>query len=200
MRTLELKRHHHLLEFDYDSPDLPQAELLQKGLDRVPDSAPKFEKMLACFDVLISIAKRSQFTLDPEPELNLLYGQQPSLEGVYLRNVFRRFVAAGGPEREKGETGKGKMEKNPFPLMPIFPASAARSGQNPEAKVQNAERPPGEPERFLLLKTLFGVEQRTCAATSSIAASSSRPPRAARRLLRPQRRCRCLLDAPAIAE
>lgn len=32
--------------------------------------------------------------MDPEPELNLLYGQEPSLDGAYLRNVFRRFVAA----------------------------------------------------------------------------------------------------------
>ena len=50
--------------------------------------------MLSCFDVLISLAKQGEWRLDPEPELNLLYGQQPSLEGAYLRNVFRRFVAA----------------------------------------------------------------------------------------------------------
>src|SRR5215831_11424740 len=54
-----------LLEFDCEAPDLPQAELLQKGLDRAPDSPPKFEKMLSCFEVLISRVKQDQFRLDP---------------------------------------------------------------------------------------------------------------------------------------
>jgi hypothetical protein len=48
---------------------LPQAELVEKGLYRAPDFLPKFEKMLSCFDVLISAAKQGQFGLDPEPEL-----------------------------------------------------------------------------------------------------------------------------------
>jgi hypothetical protein len=105
MHGLEWERDRRVLEFDYDAPDLPQAELLQKGLDRVPDSAAKFEKMLACFDVLIDVAKQGQFALDPEPELNLLYGQEPSLDGAYLRNVFRRFVAAQRQQEEKSEAG-----------------------------------------------------------------------------------------------
>ena len=118
LRALQLERDHRLLEFDYDAPDLPQAELLQMGLDRVPACGPKFEKMLSCFDVLISIAKQGQFTLDPEPELNLLYGQEPSLEGVYLRNVFRRFVAAeknGDREPEGGDSGCGNRGSGATP-------------------------------------------------------------------------------------
>jgi hypothetical protein len=43
-RSLEVGRDRRQLEFDQDSPDLPQAELLQKGLCRAPDSPPKFEK------------------------------------------------------------------------------------------------------------------------------------------------------------
>ena len=58
MRGLELERAERQLEFDCEAPDLPQAELLAKGLDRVADSPAKFEKMLSCFDVLISVAKQ----------------------------------------------------------------------------------------------------------------------------------------------
>jgi hypothetical protein len=148
MRGLDLKRDHRLLEFDSDAPDLPQAELLHKGLDRVPDCPPKFEKMLACLDVLISIAKQSQFTLDPEPELNLLYGEEPSLEGAYLRNVFRRFVAAQGggvPDADSGTPEAHRQEAG----------TSSSQTSNPEPRIPNSEQ-----ERFLLLKTLFGAKQR----------------------------------------
>jgi len=145
MRRLELERARRQLEFDCEAPDLPQAELLSKGLDRVADSPPKFEKMLSCLDVLISVAKQGDFTLDPEPELNLLYGQEPSLEGAYLRNVFRRFVAAqsGDDNTVAQDTAS---EQDPIP--------------NPKWKTPNGEGPPGQQERFLLLKTLFGAKQR----------------------------------------
>jgi hypothetical protein len=180
MHGLERERDRRLLEFDYDAPDLPQAELLQKGLDRVPDSAAKFEKMLACFDVLIDVAKQGQFTLDPEPELNLLYGQEPSLDGAYLRNVFRRFVAAQRQQEKKSEAGvrgSGFGDREP---QQEGAASEGACGvqdpiQNPKSnadysektskgrsasKIQNSEGPPAEPERLLLLKNLFAAKQR----------------------------------------
>ncbi len=153
LHRLERERDRRLLEFDYDAPDLPQAELLQKGLDRVPDSAPKFEKMLCCFDVLISVAKQGQFSLDPEPELNLLYGQEPSLDGAYLRNVFRRCVAAAQRRHEARRSVQSRV-------------------QGPESEVEHGVRDPGlsnsglrdsmptEQERLLLLKNLFAAKQR----------------------------------------
>jgi len=141
VRGLERQRHRRQLDFDCEAPDLPQAELLEKGLYRAPDSPPKFEKMLSYFDVLISLAKQGQWRLDPEPELNLLYGKQPSLEGAYLRNVFRRFVAAeSGVERE---------------------GDAAYSAPNSESQNPNPEEAEGEPERLLLLQTLLAAKQRT---------------------------------------
>src|SRR5215831_1633567 len=147
VRALELGRDRRLLEFDCEAPDLPQAELLQKGLDRAPDSPPKFEKMLACFEVLISEAKQGQWRLDPEPELNLLYGQEPSLEGAYLRNVFRRFVAAqNGLQESPPEAAASGVRRVQEPM------------QNPKSKIQNGE---GEAERLLLLRTLLAAKQRT---------------------------------------
>ena len=38
VRELERQRDRCLLEFDWEAPDLPQAELLEMGLDRAPDS------------------------------------------------------------------------------------------------------------------------------------------------------------------
>jgi hypothetical protein len=146
MRQLELERDHRRLEFDYDAPDLPQAEVLQKGLDRVPDCPPKFEKMLSCFTVLISMAKQDEFELDPEPELSLLYGEQPSLEGAYLRNVFRRFRTA-----QRGVRDSGRVRQ---------PRKRASSIPNPKSKIQNGDEVPSEQERLLLLKTLFAAKQR----------------------------------------
>jgi len=146
LHRLELQRDHRLLEFDYDAPDLPQAELLQKGLDRIPDSAPKFQKMLACFDVLINMAKRGKFSLDPEPELNLLYGQEPSLDGAYLRNVFRRFVAAQRQQEEKHSV-KSRVSG---------PRSEAGLGESGFGARDSGleDSPPTEQERLLLLKKL----------------------------------------------
>ncbi|HWU40686.1 MAG TPA: hypothetical protein VN203_23815, partial [Candidatus Acidoferrum sp.] len=151
LHRLELQRDHRLLEFDYDAPDLPQAELLQKGLDRIPDSAPKFQKMLACFDVLINMAKRGKFSLDPEPELNLLYGQEPSLDGAYLRNVFRRFVAAQRQQEEKHSV-KSRVSG---------PRSEAGLGESGFGARDSGleDSPPTEQERLLLLKKLFAAKQ-----------------------------------------
>jgi hypothetical protein len=138
LRGLERQRDRRLLEFDHDSPDLPQAELLEKGLYRAPDSPPKFEKMLSCFDVLISEAKQGQFRLDPEPELNLLYGQEPSLEGAYLRNVFRRFVAA-----QNGIRGSefGVREPQTEAASSEGAPRVRDSIQNPKSKIQNGGGP-----------------------------------------------------------
>ena len=158
MRGLELKRDRRLLEFDYDAPDQPQAELLKTGLDRIPDSAPKFEKMLACFGVLIDMVKQGKFTLDPEPELNLLYGEEASLEGVYLRNVFRRFAAA-----EKGVGGSEFGVQEPQQEAAASETPSARGGKKAakkRSKIQNAEALPTEQERLVLLKTLFAAKQR----------------------------------------
>ena len=164
---LERRRDRRLLDFDCEAPDLPQAELLEKGLYRAPDSPPKFEKMLSCFDILISLAKQGQFQLDPEPELNLLYGKEPSLEGAYLRNVFRRFVATQNGVRGSGlgagdadeETGSEPRTPNPETRIPDL--EGARGVQdpipNPKSKIPNGV---GEPERLLLLRTLFAAKQR----------------------------------------
>ena len=152
VRELELERDRNLAEFNYEAPDLPQAELLEKGLDRAPDSPGKFEKMLSCFEVLISQAKQGQFRLDPEPELNLLYGKEPSLEGAYLRNVFRRFRAAWNGD---GNSGSGAGEAS-TPEQEV----AATPASNPEFRIPNPEEAPGEPERLILLRTLFAAKQR----------------------------------------
>jgi hypothetical protein len=182
-RSLEVGRDRRQLEFDQDSPDMPQAELLQKGLCRAPDSPPKFEKMLSCFDVLISVAKQGQWRLDPEPELNLLYGNEPSLEGASLRNVFRRFVAArggvGGSGPEVGEPRReGLASDAPRAQRPIQnPRSPIQNGEGEDAGLGVRQRDPqgeggaarsqpnpaaseGEPERVLLLQTLFAAKQR----------------------------------------
>jgi hypothetical protein len=182
-RSLEFGRDRRQLQFDQDSPDLPQAELLQKGLCRAPDSPPKFEKMLSCFDVLISVARQDQGLLDPEPELNLLYGNEPSLEGAYLRNVFRRFVAArggvGGSEPEVGEPRReGVASDAPRVQRPIQkPSSPIQNGEVEDAgfgvrqpdqqgagggarSQPNSAASEGEPERVLLLQTLLAAKQR----------------------------------------
>jgi len=172
VRGLERQRHRRQLDFDCEAPDLPQAELLEKGLYRAPDSPPKFEKMLSCFDVLISLAKQGpepygsgqgEWRLDPEPELNLLYGRQPSLEGAYLRNVFRRFVAAESEVEREGDaaySAPNPESRNPNPGLRIPNPESARGVQdpvqNPKSKIQNGE---GEPERLLLLQTLFAAKQ-----------------------------------------
>jgi hypothetical protein len=155
VRELELERERRLVEFDWEAPDLPQAELLQKGLDRVPDSPAKFEKMLSCFDVLISQAKEGEFGLDPEPELNLLYGKEPSLEGAYLRNVFRRFRGAKTKKNGVGDSGSGVGAAHTGVQV-----AAGHSAPNSECRIADGDDSPGEPERLLLLRTLYAAKQR----------------------------------------
>ena len=153
VRELELERERRLVEFDWEAPHLPQAELLHKGLDRAPDSPAKFEKMLSCFDVLISQAKEGQFGLDPEPELNLLYGKEPSLEGAYLRNVFRRFRAA--KKNGAGESGSGVGAAHTGGQ-----GAAGHSAPNSARRIADGDDSPGEPECLLLLRTLYAAKQR----------------------------------------
>ena len=153
VRELELERERRLVEFDWEAPHLPQAELLHKGLDRAPDSPAKFEKMLSCFDVLISQAKEGEFGLDPEPELNLLYGKEPSLEGAYLRNVFRRFRAA--KKNGAGESGSGVGAAHTGGQ-----GAAGHSAPNSARRIADGDDSPGEPECLLLLRTLYAAKQR----------------------------------------
>jgi hypothetical protein len=139
--------------------------------------------MLSCFDVLISVARQDQGLLDPEPELNLLYGNEPSLEGAYLRNVLRRFVAArGGVEGSGPEIREPRREglasDAPRVQRPIQNARSAiqdvevedaglgvrqpdQQGEGGAARSQpNPAASEGEPERVLLLQTLFAAKQR----------------------------------------
>jgi hypothetical protein len=172
VRGLELRRDRRQLDFDCEAPDLPQAELLEKGLYRAPDSPPKFEKMLSCFDVLINEAKQGRWRLDPEPELNLLYGKEPSLEGAYLRNVFRRCVAAkdgvglrpsesrAARAAERGDGVSGGSGSGAGGVHQRGEGGAAHSAPNPESRTPNPEGTEGEPERLLLLRTLFAAKQR----------------------------------------
>ncbi len=144
--------------------------------------------MLGGLGILIAMAKEGNFRFDPEPELNLLYGEEPSLEGAYLRNTFRRFVQAAKAARSEGGDSRSSG------LAGGDPDAWPPSIQNPKAKTH--EPPPTDPERLLLLKELFAAKQRVLRRYLALLAGVHRDhPRAAPGLLRPQRGGRHPVDA-----
>lgn len=66
-----------------------QADVRARGLRQMPDSAGKFEEMLACLDVLLEMARKRDEAEDPEPALRALYGDQPTLRGAQIANLYR---------------------------------------------------------------------------------------------------------------
>ncbi|MGH9432395.1 MAG: hypothetical protein ACRD3T_12720 [Terriglobia bacterium] len=79
------------------SYDALQAEVLEAGLRRAPDSPAKFSETTACLERLQARVESGDFS--DEAELHALYGQQPTFRGAGIINACRA-LAANPADRE----------------------------------------------------------------------------------------------------
>ncbi len=88
---LELDRHKRWREMtNRKSYDALQAEVLETGLRRAPDSPSKFLELLACLERLLGRVEKGNFS--EETELRALYGAQPTFRGAGIVNAFRALA------------------------------------------------------------------------------------------------------------
>jgi len=86
---MERERHHQQI-VSRQSYDALQAEVLETGLRRAPESAAKFAETLACLERLLARVEKCDFT--DTLELNALYGKNPTLRGAGIINAFRTLA------------------------------------------------------------------------------------------------------------
>jgi hypothetical protein len=76
------------------SYDALQADVLEAGLRRAPDSPAKFSETAACLERLQARVESSNFR--DETELRALYGTRPTFRGAGIINAFRALKANPG--------------------------------------------------------------------------------------------------------
>ena len=90
-QKLQNSREKHMREMERNaSYDAVQADVLEAGLRRAPDSPAKFFETTACLEQLQACLQSSDFS--DETELNALYGKQPTFRGAGIINAFRALA------------------------------------------------------------------------------------------------------------
>jgi hypothetical protein len=90
-QKLEISREKRLREMEGSSSyDALQAEVLEVGLRRAPDSPAKFSETTACLERLLACVETLDFS--DEAELNALYGKQPTFRGAGIINACRELA------------------------------------------------------------------------------------------------------------
>lgn len=91
MEKLEMDRHLRLKQITTrTSYDALQAEVLETGLRRAPNSPAKFSELNACLERLSHRVEQGNF--DDETELQALYGKSPTFLGAGIVNAFRALA------------------------------------------------------------------------------------------------------------
>jgi len=101
LELLELERHRQALEVGRDSPDVSQAEVLKIGLRRSKKSPAKFGEILSYLDMLTEAVGKNDFSRDADPLFTALYGEEPTLRGAEIINLYHRFQ---NPDEDHDET------------------------------------------------------------------------------------------------
>jgi len=78
------------LQINHDVGDVPQAEVLEKGLRNIADCPAKFEVLIAKFEALIEQANARDYS-QALPHLIAIYGKQASPRGATIYNLFLDF-------------------------------------------------------------------------------------------------------------
>jgi len=89
LKVRDVDRHRDLmhLQINHDVADVPQAEVLEKGLRNIADCPAKFEVLIAKFEALIEQAEALDYS-QALPHLIAVYGKQASPRGATIFNLF----------------------------------------------------------------------------------------------------------------
>ena len=101
MEKLERDRHMRLKQIRAGtSYDALQADVLETGLRRAPNSPTKFPELIACLERLARRVREHDFS--DETDLKALYGSSPTFLGAGIVNAFRALAQAsrhGAPDQ-----------------------------------------------------------------------------------------------------
>ena len=107
LEILELDRHRQALEIGRDSADVSQQEVLKCGLRRVTKSPAKFGEILSNLETLEALVARQDFSQDIEPAITLLYGENPTLRGAQIANLYKQLGETGIETEEQQDLASG---------------------------------------------------------------------------------------------
>jgi len=94
IELLEQERHRRALELSRDTYYATQAEVLKTGLRRSKDSPAKFRELLAQLDLLLERVDKRDFSQDARTFLQGIYGDEPTLRGAQIINLFVDLLEA----------------------------------------------------------------------------------------------------------
>ena len=152
---LELEHQRRVKELNHELNSAPRAEILEHGFFKLPDSPGKYEKICSLLDSLLEQVRDCHFSLDADPVMTMLWGQEPSLRGVYFGNAFRQLKEATADLPEGGrverwpedhpspdappDSGHSRAGGNPTAADPSLDTTHSRESGNPEADKRHAD-------------------------------------------------------------
>ncbi len=115
VKAVERQRDYMHLQINHDVGDVPQAEVLEKGLRNIADSPAKFGVLIDKLQALIQQAEERDYSCSL-PYLTAIYGKQASPRGA---TIFNLFLDLGRLERER-EAARAARRPWPPPGDPVW--------------------------------------------------------------------------------
>jgi len=91
VRQHDLERRKQYIQVGRDVTTLSQNEALEKGLRVAPGAPGNFERVIAMLGMLEEMAERGEFNEETFRLLKALYGEQPTLRGAGLFNIYLKL-------------------------------------------------------------------------------------------------------------
>jgi len=115
VKGVERHRDYMHLQINHDVADVPQAEVLEKGLRNIADSPAKFGVLIEKLKALVEQAEKRDYSCSL-PYLTAIYGKQASPRGA---TIFNLFLDLGRLERER-EAARAARRPWPPPGDPMW--------------------------------------------------------------------------------
>ena len=97
LAALLADRRHKAVEVGRDTRNVSQAEVLRDGLRRVLNSPAKFEELLTDLNIVLRWVKERNPSAEGEQMLLAIYGDEPSLRGVQIFDMFHQLIQPAAP-------------------------------------------------------------------------------------------------------
>jgi hypothetical protein len=97
LAALLADRRHKAVEVGRDTRNVSQAEVLRDGLRRVLNSTAKFEELLTDLNIVLRWVKERNPSAEGEQMLLAIYGDEPSLRGVQIFDMFHQLIQPAAP-------------------------------------------------------------------------------------------------------
>ena len=106
VRKHDLERRKQFIQVGRDVTTRSQNEALEKGLRVAPDAPGNFQRVISMLGILEEMAERGEFNQETFRLLNALYGEQPTLRGAGLFNIYLKLDKLPPGSQEFAEAQK----------------------------------------------------------------------------------------------